>query len=240
MDRFQGSRSLFEFWTRFDWGKRLRFLVSRIAERSPIIITIQRRPPATPLPPGERGLWDFLRDSERAMTQMNLILGEMTRSMQKAGQRAERYGGRMNRAAARHYDVERAYPIGERSAKAIREHAAHMESLEVRLRQEREQVIRDRTAWLRGQPPGTDVSTHLAGLRVMGEAAAGARTATQQYRESVRGLRQQNASQPINQATDYLDAVLTRVIENMEATERFCRNPTGGGASRRRGSSPRR
>jgi len=102
-------------------------------------------------------------------------------------------------------------------------HAAKMERLETRYRESRVGMIRNYTDWLQGQPTDAQLGDWRSVLQGMGTSSKEAKRGAGAYRESVRELRRQNISRPMNQATDRLVAALTKLIENIAATERFCK-----------------
>ena len=213
-----------ELWPRLELSRRLHSALSALAARSPIEVRIQRRP-APVVREGERGLWDFRRDGERAMNAMNDILTEMAREIAKAGKRLQRHTRRMSRATARGVNMERGYELAEQAAKEIERHAARMERSEVRYREQTGTMIRNFADWLQSDPDNAQVREWLMLLQGMADAAAEGRQGIEGYRESVRDLRNQNVSRPLNRATDRLIAVLTKVIEDVAATETFGRDP---------------
>lgn len=61
-------------------------------------------------------------------------------------------------------------------------------------------------------------------------AAAGSRQSTVGYRDSVRGTRQQSASQVVNGACDDLLVVLDRVVEDTDKIVSYCDWVSAGGS----------
>lgn len=213
---------LLELWPRYQWGSRIRNAFSSVAARSPIAIRIERRTRSASLE-GERGLWDFKRDGDRAMQEVTVVMGEMTRAMQRATKKTHRNARRFVKATARGVDMEKAYSLGEKSAKDINAHAAKMEKLEARFRKARTTMLENYTSWRQGQPSDADLGSWTAALAATAESAREAREGSESYRDSVMALRKQNVSRPINQATDRLVATLKRLIENILALENFSR-----------------
>jgi hypothetical protein len=126
---------------------RLRRVSSGALARSPITVEVRRRVrTAGPvLPEGERGLWDFRRDGDRAMAAMTTIANEMSGAMDKQTKRMNRHSRRMGRAAEHGVEVERAYALSESAAKDLNAHATRMEELEARLREQRVSMIQNYT-----------------------------------------------------------------------------------------------
>jgi hypothetical protein len=83
-------------------------------------------------------------------------------------------------------------------------------------------MIQNYTDWLRGQPTDAQLDDWAANLQMMGEGSTAGRRSTEGFKQTVEGLRRENISRPMNQATDRLVAALTEVIQDIAATERFC------------------
>jgi hypothetical protein len=203
------------------WGRRPRRAWAAFVAWLPFTIQRKRRQEVVTGPPGERGLWDFRRDGDRAMELMTALLLEMTASMEGHSKKLGRHGRRMDRQSRRNPSVERAYKLSERSASDIERHAVTMDSLETRYREATADMIQNFKDWLGGQPSGTDLTVWKTALRAMGVGAKEGVTGTKAYKKAVQGLRAQNTSQPINRATDHLVVVLDRIIKDMDAAARF-------------------
>jgi hypothetical protein len=215
-----------EWGPRLRIGSRLREAWGRAAAHLPYTVTIRRRHPVM-VPEGEPGLWDFRRDAERAMIAMTATSQEMGQSIERAGKRVGVHTRRMVKAAQRRIGVEGVYKLAEASAKDINDHAVKMEELEGRFREQEASMAKNFTDWLRGNPDPEQVTATVAELQGLADVVAEARDATAAYRTSVQENRKQNTARPLNQATDRLSAVLTRVIEDYSLTEQFLRNPLG-------------
>ena len=204
-------------WVRSAW--------SGLASRSPIIVRVERRTRPT-APPGERGYWDFKRDGERALAAMVKVLDAMTAEGERNTKKTIRNTKRLKAAARRrNLSTKKAYALHERTAKDIDSYAARMERLEERYRKERVRMIENFLAWRATHTTEAELAKWRASLGIDALAASStdAREATEGHRDSVREMRQQNVARPVNEATDRLVAVLTKQIENIEATEAFCR-----------------
>jgi hypothetical protein len=180
-----------------------------------------RQPTSTPIT-APRGMWDFRRDGDRASRKTNQILLEMGREVNRSTERTVANGKRMQDAAQRNLSVEAAYKLGSEAARDIGRHAVAMERLEVPYREALSSMTRNYMDWFRGQAPGTDLSDWAKMLDEIAIISRGGVASISGYRDSVKGLRDQNTSQPMNMACDRLMQVLTRVVENIESTEKFC------------------
>lgn len=217
-----------------DWKRaQIRRALLVLVARFPIAIRIERRrrvPRPANATPAERGLWDFRRDGERARDAMTAILGEQFKLDTQYSKMVERHTKRMVKANEKGSAIEHVYELGQDYAKDVDSHTEKAERLEARFRTERIRMIDNFGAWIAGQPAETDMSGFIAELREMGTITTGARESVTGFRDTVRDLRKQNISQPVNAAMERLVAVLDRQIENLAAIEQFCLNPTGGTA----------
>ncbi|HUF58566.1 MAG TPA: hypothetical protein VMR89_03645 [Actinomycetota bacterium] len=179
---------------------------------------------------------DFKRDAIRSTNDMTEVLDRMARLTSRQSERMGLHTRRMAREVQRGGDIERSHRLVGRAARDLDEHADDLDKLELRFRTSRESMIANTTAWLQRQPPGPDLDEYRELLRGLAEVSKESRKNTATYRDSVAQLRRQNVAQSVNRATDRLAEVLTRIIEDIEATERFYRaqgrkpRPRGGGS----------
>lgn len=216
-----------EFWP---WLRpRLARLLRVAMARSPIIVEIRvRRRPKDTFPEGERGIWDFRRDGDRAMAAMSSLMQEMTVGTMKSSKEVARHARRMGKLVAGPFTSEQMHKRGQKAGRDIERHAVAMEGLETRYREQRESMIQNYADWFHSQPGEGPVAAWRAELQTLAGVIAESVVANTAYLDSVKALRGQNFNQPMNRATNRLVAVLTRMVENLTATEQFCRNPGGG------------
>ena len=201
------------------WGRYPTRTRAASLARSPIIVT--RRAPASTPQAGERGILDFRRHAERSAYAMNDVLIKVGDETARQGKRMQRHTRRLERAKEKGVGIDKLYRLSERAARDLNSHAADLDRLETRLRKERETMITNTTAWLRYVPPADEADQFRAVFRELSGTAKGARLSTEQYRNAIRGLRRNNISQPVNVAADNLVEVVSRLVEDMAATERF-------------------
>lgn len=206
------------------WSRRAKAVRVALIARSPV--TIERRVQPPPVAPtGDRGILDFKLDAQRSTIAMSDVLKEMSELMKRQTKRTVRYTKRMERETRRGGAIERVHPLSERVARDLEVDVDDFDRLELRLRAARESMTANTTAWLRTQSPGAELDRFRALLGQLAETTKQGRGAIESYRTAITGLRRLGLSQSVNRASDRLIKVVTRIIEDVAAAERFYRNP---------------
>lgn len=202
------------------WSGRSHAAFAAVISRLPITadIRIRRRTKAEPFPLSARGQFDFEADGVAATLELTGLYEEMTRLMGNQSKSVTRHGRRMQRAAQRGVSARRKVRLAEAAAKDINKSAVKMEHLEERIRGVGSDMIQNMSDLLKAQP-----QAKVGDFHELAKVTASARANMGQYRQAVRGLREQGVSQAINTAADHLTAVVDRLIENVKAVEQFYR-----------------
>jgi hypothetical protein len=149
-----------------------------VAFRSPVV---RKHPPPTKPQPasGPRGLWDFRRDADRAITTMTTILKKMAAEMNRSTKLNVKHARRMATAAQAAPSVEKSYKLASQTAADINRHAGVMEEFEAAYRKARVSMTQNYTDWFTGQGAGTDLNSWATALEGMAEVSTASKTSVE-------------------------------------------------------------
>jgi hypothetical protein len=174
----------------------------------------------------EKGVLDFIPDAMEAMVDFTKHLTRVAKSTREIGAKLRRHTKRIQQVAA---DPIRTRERAANAANDMNKHAAILEANAPVMRSCARmfgesyiayfQVVDD-AAIAAGRTKIIDFRRQIAAL--MKVTRDSREQGVQSYRDSVRGLRQKNLSQALNQASDRLRTALDEIVAIMKEVESSC------------------